>query len=102
MARLIRVMISSRCSDRIDSASGTLNTLTLVRRAIKQKLERSKLLDKLIFEVWINEDSPPEEGSSNAWDICLEQVREADIVIVLYNGNAGWTKEPEGVGICHA
>jgi len=29
------------------------------------------------------------------------QVDEADVVLVLYNGNAEWTNSSSGVGICH-
>jgi hypothetical protein len=28
--------------------------------------------------------------------------RPPDVIVVLYNGQAGWTRDPAGVGICHA
>ena len=31
----------------------------------------------------------------------MKQVDDADVVLVLYNGNAGWTASSSGVGICH-
>jgi hypothetical protein len=27
---------------------------------------------------------------------------EADLLLVLYNGNAGWSLSPGDIGICHA
>jgi hypothetical protein len=32
----------------------------------------------------------------------LREIDDADIVLVIYNGNAGWTVLPTGIGICHA
>ena len=96
----IRVMISSRCNDPV-IPGGHAGTFTDLRRTLKGKLEGEKLFGSQLFDVWINEDAPPAEGSSDAWEACLEQVRRADIVIVLYNGNSGWAKEGGEVGICH-
>jgi hypothetical protein len=53
-----------------------------------------------LFQVWINEDAPPALGD-DGWDACMKQVDDADVVLVLYNGNAGWTGSSSGVGICH-
>jgi len=80
-----------------------MTTLSAIRLQLKQELEAVHLLDdSQLFEVWINEDAPPVEGSTDSWDTCLEQVRQADIVLVLYNGSSGWAKEGGDVGICHA
>lgn len=97
----IRVMISSRCNDPI-SYKGVPGTLTDVRKEIKRILETSKFLEHQLLEVWINELAPAEEGTKDSWDLCLQQIDDADIVIVLYNGDAGWTDLPNGIGICHA
>jgi hypothetical protein len=97
----IRVMISSRCNDPIEF-NGTPSTLSAVRVGMKKELEEFQLFASALFDVWINEDAAPAEGTADAWDECLKQVREADIVLVLYNGNAGWAKESGDVGICHA
>ncbi len=98
----IRVMISSRCNDGFPSAAGE-TTLSAIRLELKQELEAVHLLDNSqLFEVWINEDAPPVEGSSDSWDTCLDQIRQADVVLVLYNGNSGWAKQGGDVGICHA
>ncbi len=97
----IRVMISSRCNDPIPYG-GVASTLSAVRLQLKQDLEATELLGSPLFDVWVNEDAPPAEGTADSWEECLTQVREADIVLVLYNGNAGWAKEGGDIGICHA
>ena len=100
-SKKITVMISSRCNDDINFEAKT-QKLSDVRNKLKQDLENIKLLDQEIFEVWINEDAPPEEGSQDAWDHCMNQVSKANIVLVLHNGNSGWAKETGDIGICHA
>jgi Domain of unknown function (DUF4062) len=97
----IRIMISSKCRDKLGDGK---TTFTEVRRQLKKRLEEEKLLGSELFEVWINEDAAAAAGSQTAEDECLEQVARADVVVVLYNGDAGWVKEGgEGnIGICHA
>jgi hypothetical protein len=95
----IRVMISSRCSDRIQFM-GREVPLSGVRLELKASLEAEPLLGSQIFDVWINEDAPPAEGSADSWENCMKQVRTADIVLVLFNGNAGWATETGEIGIC--
>jgi hypothetical protein len=94
-------MISSRCTDGV-TLDGKISTFTDLRRKLKAELENETLLGSQLFDVWINEDAPPAEGSVDAWEECLEQVRRADLLIALYNGNAGWSKEKGEIGICHA
>ncbi|MDJ0680255.1 MAG: DUF4062 domain-containing protein [Xenococcaceae cyanobacterium MO_167.B52] len=100
-SKKISVMISSRCNDEIEFEDET-QKLSNVRKKLKEKLESIKLFDKELFEVWINEDAPPEEGSQDSWDHCMNQISKANIVIILYNGNSGWSKEYGDIGICHA
>lgn len=101
--RKIKVMISSRCNDVFPAGAGRRGTtLSDIRRRIKEELEAETLLGEEVFEVWINEDEPPEPGARDSWDHCLTQVRSADLLLVLYNGNAGWCSSDSDVGICHA
>lgn len=92
----IKLMISSRCTDQFDGRS-----LSDIRRDIKKEIESEKFFDKDIFEVWINEDNPSERADHDSWNICIKQVRKADLFLVLYNGNAGWVKPHGSNGICH-
>lgn len=101
--RKIRIMISSRCNDRFPATGGPGSlTLSEIRVQLKREIEAEKLFGKEAFEVWINEDEPPEPGEQDSWDLCIEQARDADILLVLYNGNAGWSLAPGDIGICHA
>jgi hypothetical protein len=95
----ITVMISSRCNDPI-SFEGKEVKLTDLRRKLKAALEDEKLFGTQLYDVWINEDAPAAEGDADSWDTCLRQVRTADLILVLYNGNAGWAKEGGEIGIC--
>ena len=97
----IRVMLSSRCNDAIEFKRKHA-TLSDLRKQLKVELEKELLFDTRLYDVWINEDAPPNEGSSDSWEACLKQVKLADLVVVLYNGNAGWAKGKGEVGICHA
>jgi len=98
-ARPLKIMISSRCNDAFPQGGAPLSDL---RRKIKESLEEERLLGQPIFEVWINEDAPPADTSADSVAVCLEAVDDADVVIVLSNGNAGWAPTAAEVGICHA
>jgi hypothetical protein len=92
-------MLSSRVDDPVPGAPG--RRMADLRRAIKDDLEAAQLLGWKPFEVLINEDEPPREGDRDAVQHCLDEAASADVVVALVNGNAGWSVEPRGVGICH-
>ena len=60
---LIRVMLSSRCLDAFPTSSQT--TLTDLRKELKAEIESTQVLGRKLFEVWINEDAPPAEGTQD-------------------------------------
>lgn len=99
----IKIMISSRCKDGfpVSIKKGGQN-LTEIRRELKKEIEAHKLFGAATFEVWINEDAPPAPGTLDSWDKCMDQVKDCDILLVLANGSAGWAKDADGVGVCHA
>ncbi|MDH1181927.1 DUF4062 domain-containing protein [Achromobacter mucicolens] len=97
---LIRVMLSSRCLDSFPT--GSESTLTDLRKELKTEIESAHVLGRKLFEVWINEDAPPAEGTQDSWETCLQAVRDCDVLIVLSNGNAGWAMSEQDIGICHA
>lgn len=100
-SRKIRVMISSRCNDRFPSGNPKAPTLSELRRKIKTEIESSLLFGTPAFEVWINEEAPPQGANWDSWEVCLEAVKDCDILLVLFNGNAGWAKHAGEIGICH-
>jgi hypothetical protein len=99
----IRIMISSRCNDSLRKANskGTVKFTDLRLRA-KQAIVAAQLFKLPTFECWIHEDAPPLQGDGDAWYKCMQQVRDCHILLMLYNGNAGFALDPQGVGICHA
>lgn len=99
-SKKIKVMISSRCLDHFPL--GGDQTLSHIRKQLKAEIESMLFFGKQLFEVWINEDAPPEDATQDSWDACLKAVRDCDVLIVLSNGNAGWAKRAGEIGICHA
>lgn len=97
----LKVMISSRCNDQFPLGSKSVERLSAIRERVKKRLEAETLLGRKVFEVWINEDAPPNPGDEDSLATCLSAAREADIFICLYNGNAGWSVDETGNGICH-
>jgi hypothetical protein len=92
-------MVSSQCKRAFPKGG---RTLTAIRQDIRDKLEGATLFDAPLFEVWINEDAPAAGLEQNSWEKCLTSVRQADILIVLDAGHAGWARSSGDVGICHA
>lgn len=99
----IRVMISSRCKATIPY-KGKPVLLSEVRRILKKDIEALVLWPRqnALCDCWINEDSPGSELNETWWERCLRESRQADIVIVLYNGESGGSIKKEPMGICHA
>src|SRR6266851_3164560 len=93
-------MISSRCDDPFPSTGGV--ALSQIRRELKREIETTTLFGETIYEVWINEETPPQGGRWDSWEVCVEAVKDCDILLVLGNGNAGWATDQEDIGICHA
>jgi hypothetical protein len=97
----LRVMISSRCLDYFP-AGQTETHLSDIRKAIKADIEAMEIAGRKLFDAWINEDEPPQGGKWDSWEVCLEAVKECDILLSISNGNAGWANTAGDVGICHA
>lgn len=65
----LRVMISSRCDD-LFPTDQTVTRLSDIRRSLKTEIEAMKLAGKAAFELWINEETPPQGGTWDSWDTC--------------------------------
>ncbi|MCG3201471.1 MAG: hypothetical protein NFCOHLIN_01341 [Gammaproteobacteria bacterium] len=97
----LRVMISSHCNDTFP-ANSKGRPLSEIRRTLKAEIEAVEVFGKPIVEVWINEDIPPQGGTWDSWDVCIQAVTQCDVLIALSNGNAGWAQSGGDIGICHA
>ena len=98
--RRLRVMLSSRNNDLIPDGARTVK-LSDVRRELQKEMQTEKFLGRSLLDVWINEEAGAEAGDATAWQTCLDEVDNADVLVVIYNGQAGWSKDPGGIGICH-
>lgn len=108
----LRVMISSRSNTKV--WGGT--RLTEIRLRLKEAIrsmrwqgvlpddEQASLIgdDESLFEVWIHEPESGEPANESTFELSLRMVREQDLVIVLYSGEAGWVSNKRNIGICHA
>ena len=99
--KFLQVMLSSRCNDSI-AYLGSKSNLTAVRKDAKKRIEKVTIGKQQLFNCWINEIETAQEGTEDAWEKCLVEASEADVFIVVYNGNAGWANTKGGIGVCHA
>jgi hypothetical protein len=93
-------MLSSRNVDPIQYRGAT-EPLSVVRSDCAAEINSAELFGLHIFESWINEEAV-ENAAEAATERCLKRVSDSDLLIVLYNGRAGWATSEGGVGICHA
>jgi hypothetical protein len=99
----IRVMISSRCKAPIPY-QGKPVLLSALREPLKKEIESIVLWEGQgpLFDCWINERSTSSRPDETWWERCLNEAKDADIVIVLYNGESGGPIKGTAMGICHA
>lgn len=97
----LRVMISSRCTDPFPVGQD-LTRLSDIRQDLKAEIEAMEIAGRKAFEVWINEVADPQGGIWDSWDVCMEAVKDCDILIAISNGDSGWAKAAGDIGICHA
>jgi len=102
MMERIKVFISSRSKTPIKIGLDKTYSLEKLRLAIDDQLEKEYLFQKQLFEVIIHEKDFNGDFSRTAYDECMKQLMESNIVIILYTGEAGWAPEGTGLqGICH-
>ena len=93
-------MLSSRVDDP-ESALPDGTTMRALRDDLVNRITAVELAgaDERLFDVFVNEGEAALAGDGDVERHCREQIRKADIVLVLYNGSAGWASQ--GLeGIC--
>lgn len=100
-SRPIKILISSRNGDPIPSRSGGTVPLLTVREALWRELEAETLCGQKILKVWINEEAGGLTGGADIWENCRKALEDNHIIVVIYNGEAGWSFKDRGNGICH-
>jgi hypothetical protein len=95
------VFISSRNLDPVIINGVPGENLTEVRLFLQQELEKELFLGEKFLQVEINETFGM-DATVDSYTICMQRSKEADLFIALYNGEAGWGPDGNGIGICHA
>lgn len=103
----IRVMVSSRSLAKV-FRSGVL--LSEVRKRLQAFLasirwsagRRVVGRNEPVFDVWIHENDTGQSAERSVFQVSLDEIDRADIVLVLYTGDAGSVSEGSSMGICHA
>jgi hypothetical protein len=99
--KTIRVFISSRVKSPFLGLDQKFK-LTDLRKYISDSLKSEKFLGENILEVLINETSFKGNFSKDSFDNCLDTMRSCHVIIILYNGEAGWSANDVPTnGICH-
>lgn len=103
----IRVMVSSRSE--VPAFGGRMK-LGKVRRNLKAFIQGIRWdvagtrvgADEPLFEVWIHEDEADVPGDLSTFQVSLREIGNADLILVLYTGQAGSAEPGQPLGICHA
>lgn len=103
----IRVMVSSRS---LVTVFGSQEPLSAVRTRLQAFLhsirwfgsDRAVGRQEPMFNVWIHEDETGLNTRRSTFQISLDEVDRADVVLVLYTGDAGSVSAGSPLGICHA
>jgi hypothetical protein len=102
MDEKLTVMISSRCNDKVICKDNEELLLTDLRKFLKKELEKEQMLGFEYLDVLINETMKL-NVADDALEVSLKAIIDADIILVLYNGNAGWVEKGSGgEGVCQA
>lgn len=101
MKPLLSIFLSSRNNDCFVIDGMVYDSLTTVRLSLQKNLESQLLLGERFLSVRINE-SFATDTSEDSYKTCITETQKADLVIVLYNGSAGWAPPGVTMGICHA
>lgn len=100
--RTLRVMISSRSISH--PFKDDADSLGEIRRWLKREIEGFSLGSdsNTIFDVWINETQPSLSANQTTDQVCEHEAKTCDVLLALYNGEAGYVAQRGDVGICHA
>ena len=98
----LKIFLSSRVNSRSNSDSRDQSfTLGELRTFLKNELEEETLFTEKIWDVVIHETDFDSPIAKDAFGNCMDKMRECNVIIILYNGEAGWGTVDESNGICH-
>lgn len=107
----IRVMISSRSMTPVFGGTMTLSqvrerlreTLHAIRWALPERGDPGNAAgrDQALFDVWTHEAQTGDTADRSTTRISLDEINKADVILVLYSGEAGSAADELDIGICH-
>lgn len=102
----VRVMLSSKCATKLTKgflSPKSSSSMSDIRAQLKADIDKVTLSAgcNTLFEVWTNEDAPTPPVSESVEQTSVRQVREADVVVVLYTGDEGQPHPAGARGICY-
>lgn len=106
----IRVMISSRAMTPVFDGE----TLSAVRARLRDALHAIRWAqpgtsapqdvagrDQALFDVWTHEAQAGAPADRSTTQISIDEINRADVILVLYTGEAGSAADDDEIGICH-
>lgn len=99
----IRIFISSKVNPVFEGLDEKDYTIGKLRAYLKSELEKEMFIGVKCISVILNEEGFEQDFTEDAFNACIKQVSKADIIVILYNGDAGWAPEKKlnYNGICH-
>lgn len=99
----IKIFLSSKVTPVFEDIDVPDYSLEKLRKFIKSEFEGIKFLDEKIFSIVTNEEGFESSFTTDAFDTCIENIKKCDLIIILYNGDAGWAPDGDksANGICH-
>ena len=76
-----------------------MTSLSDIRKELKKEIEAAELFGKVLFNVWINEETISQPMSEDSWAVCMKEAKDCDMFISLYHGHAGYQKIEGDIGI---
>jgi hypothetical protein len=99
----IKIFLSSKVTSVFENIDVPDYTLEKLRKFIKSEFEGIEFLGEKIFSIVTNEEGFESSFTGDAFDTCIKNIKKCDLIIILYNGDAGWAPDGDekANGICH-
>lgn len=101
--RKIKIFLSSKVTPVFENIDVKDYSLEKLRKFIKSEFESVEFLGEKIFSIITNEEGFESSFTADAFDTCIKNIKNCDLIIILYNGDAGWAPDGDDKanGICH-
>ena len=98
----LKIFLSSRVNSRSNSEMlDKTFSLGEFRTYLRDQLENESFFDEKIWDIVINKTDFDSPIAMDAFGNCMDKMKECNVIIILFNGEAGWGTVEESNGICH-